>query len=128
MARSSNIRLAGGLDQVGKTNSLMGAALRLLTDEVAGNESPLKTSLETLVHVLDPVNQQPISKESGTHEPASSTGCSRFLSGHFPSCGCPRRYPNHLHHPTQKLVPIRTSPAEHLGYVKPRRGCGGTGL
>src|SRR5947208_9654553 len=58
MARSSNIRLSGGLDQVGKqlgkTNSLIGAALRLLTDE-AGNET-LKTSLGALVRVLDAVN------------------------------------------------------------------------
>ena len=46
MARSSNIRLADGLDQVGKqlgkTNSLIGAALRLLTDDV-DNEATLKT-------------------------------------------------------------------------------------
>ncbi|HQU43204.1 MAG TPA: N-6 DNA methylase, partial [Pirellulales bacterium] len=65
MARSSNIRLATGLDQVGKqlgkTNSLVGAALRLLTDEV-GNEATLKTSLGTLVRVLDAVNWQTISK------------------------------------------------------------------
>jgi len=65
MARSSEIRLADGLDQVGKqlgkTNSLIGAALRLLTDEV-GNESTLKTSLEALVRVLDAVNWQAISK------------------------------------------------------------------
>ncbi len=65
MARSSNIRLADGLDQVGKqlgkTNSLIGAALRLLTDEV-GNEATLKTSLGALVRVLDAVNWQTISK------------------------------------------------------------------
>jgi predicted helicase len=65
MARSSNIRLADGLDQVakqlGKTNSLIGAALRLLTDEV-GNEATLKTSLGTLVRVLDAVNWQAVSK------------------------------------------------------------------
>ncbi len=65
MARSSNIRLADGLDQVGKqlgrTNSLIGAALRLLTDEV-GNEATLKTSLGALVRVLDAVNWQAISK------------------------------------------------------------------
>ncbi len=65
MARSSNIRLAGGLDQVGKqlgkTNSLIGAALRLLTDEV-GNEATLKTSLRALVRVLDVVNWLAISK------------------------------------------------------------------
>jgi hypothetical protein len=65
MARSSDIRLADGLDQVakqlGKTNSLIGAALRLLTDE-AGSDATLKTSLGTLVRVLDAVNWQAISK------------------------------------------------------------------
>lgn len=65
MARSSNIRLADGLDQVGKqlgkTNSLIGAALRLLTDEV-GNEATLKTSLGALIRVLDAVNWQAVSK------------------------------------------------------------------
>ncbi len=63
MARSSNIRLADGLDQVGKqlgkTNSLIGAALRLLTDD---NEVTLKTSLGALVRVLDAVNWTTISK------------------------------------------------------------------
>ncbi len=48
MARSGNIRLSADLDgvgkQLGKTNSLIGAALRLLTDD-AGNEEALKTSL-----------------------------------------------------------------------------------
>jgi hypothetical protein len=65
MARSSDIRLSGDLDQVGKkltkANSLIGAALRLLTDEV-GSESTLKTSLGTLVRVLDAVNWHTISK------------------------------------------------------------------
>ena len=65
MARSNDIRLADGLDQVGKqlgkTNSLIGAALRLLTDEV-DDKSTLKTSLATLVRVLDAVNWQAISK------------------------------------------------------------------
>jgi hypothetical protein len=65
MARSSNIRLADGLDQVGKelgkTNSLIGAALRLLTDEV-DHEATLKTSLGALVRVLDAVNWHVISK------------------------------------------------------------------
>ncbi len=65
MARSSNIRLADGLDQVGKqlgkTNSLIGAALRLLTDEV-DNDATLKTSLRALVRVLDAVNWQAVSK------------------------------------------------------------------
>ena len=65
MARSSDIRLADGLDQVGKqlgrTNSLIGAALRLLTDEVDDESTP-KTSLQTLVRVLDAANWQAISK------------------------------------------------------------------
>ena len=65
MARSSDIRLADGLDQVGRqlgrTNSLIGAALRLLTDEV-DNEATLKTSLGALVRVLDAVNWHAISK------------------------------------------------------------------
>lgn len=64
MARSSNLRLANGLDQVGKqlgkTNSLIGAALRLLTDDVS--EKALETSIKTLVRVLDAVNWQAISK------------------------------------------------------------------
>ena len=65
MARSSDIKLADGLDQVGKqlgkTNSLIGAALRLLTDEV-GNQFTLETSLRALVRVLDAVNWHVISK------------------------------------------------------------------
>ncbi len=67
MARSSDIKLADGLDRVGrelgKTNSLIGAALRLLTDEV-GNEATLKTSLHALVRVLDAVNWHTISNGS----------------------------------------------------------------
>ncbi len=65
MARSSIIRLADGLDRVGKqlgqTNSLIGAALRLLTDEV-GNKATLKTSLGALVRVLDGVDWQTVTK------------------------------------------------------------------
>lgn len=65
MARSSNIKLADGLDQVGKrltkTNSLIGAALRLLTDE-ADQDNALDTSLRALVRVLDSVNWQAVSK------------------------------------------------------------------
>ncbi len=65
MARSSEIRLADGMDQVGKklgtTNSLIGAALRLLTDEVE-SQATLKTSIDTLVRVLDSVNWHAISK------------------------------------------------------------------
>ena len=65
MARARNIPLASGLDQaaktLGQTNSLIGAALRLLTDD-ADNQKTLETSLKTLVRVLDAVNWQSISK------------------------------------------------------------------
>jgi hypothetical protein len=66
MARAQDIRLATGLDQVakqlGRTNSLIGAALRLLTDD-AQSQSTLKTSLGTLIRVLDAVNWATISKD-----------------------------------------------------------------
>ena len=59
MARAHDIQLSSGLDQVakqlGQTNSLIGAALRLLTDDAA-NQATLKTSLGTLTRVLDAVN------------------------------------------------------------------------
>lgn len=65
MARARDIRLSTGLDQaakqLGQTNSLIGAALRLLTDD-ADNQKTLKTSLGTLTRVLDAVNWQSISK------------------------------------------------------------------
>jgi predicted helicase len=65
MARAREIKLSAGLDQVakqlGKTNSLIGAALRLLTDD-ADNQATLKTSLETLTRVLDAVDWPTISK------------------------------------------------------------------
>jgi hypothetical protein len=65
MARARNITLRDGLGQVarqlGRTNSLIGAALRLLTDD-AGNEETLKTSLGTLIRVIDAVNWEAISK------------------------------------------------------------------
>jgi Type ISP C-terminal specificity domain/N-6 DNA Methylase len=64
MARAHDIRLAGGLDIVGKrlakTNSLIGTALKLLTDDAA-SEQTLKTSLGTLTRVLDAVNWHAIS-------------------------------------------------------------------
>lgn len=67
MARAQNITLRTGLDQaakqLGKTNSLIGAALRLLTDD-ASNQETLKTSLGTLTRVLDVVNWHTISKGS----------------------------------------------------------------
>lgn len=65
MARSRDISLAGGLDHAAKalrkTNSLIGTALRLLTDE-ADNRAALKTSLDTLTRVLDVVSWPRISR------------------------------------------------------------------
>ncbi len=65
MARAREIQLNGGLDkvarQLGQTNSLIGTALRLLTDD-AENQATLKTSLGTLTRVLDAVDWPTISK------------------------------------------------------------------
>ena len=65
MARAKEIRLGKGLHQVAteleKSNSLIGAALRLLTDN-AENQATLETSLGTLTRVLDQVDWQKISK------------------------------------------------------------------
>ena len=65
MARARDIRLGAGLDhaarQLARTNSLIGAALRLLTDD-AQNQETLKTSLGTLTRVLDSVHWPTISK------------------------------------------------------------------
>ena len=65
MARARDIPLGDGLDQAARqlreSNSLIGAALRLLTDE-AENQATLKTSLGTLVRVLDRVDWHVISK------------------------------------------------------------------
>jgi hypothetical protein len=59
MARAQNIPLADRLDQVAKalaqTNTVIGAAFRVLTDDVEGQEA-LKTSIGTLTRVLDAVN------------------------------------------------------------------------
>ncbi len=70
MARARDITLSDGLDraakQLGQTNSLIGAALRLLTDD-ADADTSLRTSLGTLTRVLDSVNWHTISKgESDT--------------------------------------------------------------
>jgi hypothetical protein len=66
MARAKEITLATGLQEVAKelsqTSSLIGAALRLLTDN-AENQATLKTSLGTLTRVLDAVNWSKISKD-----------------------------------------------------------------
>ena len=65
VARAKGIRLAGGFEQVARelaqTSSLIGAALRLLTDN-AENQHTLKTSLGTLTRVLDAVDWPKISK------------------------------------------------------------------
>lgn len=65
MARARDIRLADGLDQVARelrdTNTLIGTALRILTDDV-DQETALKTSLATLARVLDAVDWLAVSK------------------------------------------------------------------
>ncbi len=65
MARAKDIRLATGFgkvaEELGQTSSLIGAALRLLTDN-AENQATLKTSLGTLTRVLDSVHWPTISK------------------------------------------------------------------
>ena len=65
MARARKITLRDGLDRVAgelrQTNTLIGTALRLLTDNVE-NQKTLKTSLATLTRVLDAVHWDVISK------------------------------------------------------------------
>ena len=65
MARARGITLSDGLDRVARelrqTNTLIGAALFLLTDDPE-NQEPLKTSLATLTRVLDAVHWDVISK------------------------------------------------------------------
>lgn len=65
MARAKGIQLATGFakvaEELGKTNSLIGAALRLLTDS-AENQATLKTSLGMLTRVLDSVHWPTISR------------------------------------------------------------------
>ena len=67
MARARGIKLADGLDSAAKhlkqSNSLIGAALRILTEEAEG-EGTLTTSLTTLIRVLDVVNWTKVSKGS----------------------------------------------------------------
>jgi hypothetical protein len=66
VARARDISFAGGIDKAAqelrKTNSLIGTALRLLTDD-ATNQEALKTSLATLRRVLEEVNWHTISKD-----------------------------------------------------------------
>jgi hypothetical protein len=65
MARAKDIQLTDGFDKVAKelehTSSLIGAALRLLTDD-AENQNTLKTSLGTMTRMLDVVHWSAISK------------------------------------------------------------------
>ena len=66
VARARDISLAGGTEdaaqELRKTNSLIGTALRLLTEDPS-NQKALKTSLGTLTRVLDAVNWHAISKD-----------------------------------------------------------------
>jgi hypothetical protein len=65
MARARGISLARGIDEAAKTlrrsDSLIGSALRLLTDEV-DEEHTLDTSLKTLTTVLEEVDWDHLSK------------------------------------------------------------------
>ncbi len=65
MARAEGIGLSGGFDnvaqQLGHTSTLIGGALRFLTDD-AVNQAALKTSLQTLTRVLDVVDWPKVSK------------------------------------------------------------------
>ena len=65
MARARDISLASGLYRVAhelrQTNTLIGTALRLLTDD-ADSQATLKTSLATLTRVLDAVHWPAIGK------------------------------------------------------------------
>ena len=65
MARAQGIALADGFDRVAKslakTNTVIGSAFRVLTDDVDGQEA-LKTSLGTLTRVMDGVDWAAIGK------------------------------------------------------------------
>jgi hypothetical protein len=66
VARARDISLSGGPEmaaqELKKSNSLIGTALRLLTEDTS-NQEALKTSLGTLTRVLDAVNWHTISKD-----------------------------------------------------------------
>jgi hypothetical protein len=66
VARARDISLAHGTEEAAgelrKSNSLIGTALRLLTEDPS-NQEALKTSLGTLTRVLDAVNWHTISKD-----------------------------------------------------------------
>jgi hypothetical protein len=66
VARARDIKLAKGIEaaaqELRQSNSLIGAALRILTDD-AENQKALQTSLGTLTRVLDVVDWHAISKD-----------------------------------------------------------------
>jgi hypothetical protein len=66
VARARGISLSKGIEnaaqELRKTNSLIGTALRLLTDDAA-NQNALKTSLGTFTRVLDAIDWPTISKD-----------------------------------------------------------------
>jgi hypothetical protein len=66
VARARDISLSGGIEKAAqelrKSNSLIGTALRVLTDNPS-NRDDLKTSLGTLTRVLNEVNWHTISKD-----------------------------------------------------------------
>ncbi len=66
IARARDIPLSGGTEmaaqELRKSNSLIGTALRLLTEDPS-NQEALKTSLGTLTRVLDVVNWHTITKD-----------------------------------------------------------------
>ena len=66
VARARDISLSGGTEKAAqelkKSNSLIGTALRLLTEDTS-NQEALKTSLGTLTRVLDAINWHTISKD-----------------------------------------------------------------
>jgi len=66
LARARGISLENGIDdaagELRKTNSLIGTALRLLTDDAA-NQAALTTSLGTLTRVLDAVDWPTVSRD-----------------------------------------------------------------
>lgn len=66
VARARDISLADGTEaaaqELRKSNSLIGTALRLLTED-SSNQAALKTSLGTLTRVLNEVNWHTISKD-----------------------------------------------------------------
>jgi hypothetical protein len=66
VARARDISLSVGIEtaaqELRKTNSLIGTALRLLTED-SSNEEELKTSLGTLTRILDAVDWHTVSKD-----------------------------------------------------------------